>query len=448
MKNKLLASIWIISATFTSGQIFSPNPNQALIGGAAGYTWIDGKPYYSIHLFPEISFAKFGIGFDLNLDFDYNGKIRSENFDETSDYLSLIRYVRYGQKKDPFYARLGALDFATIGHGSIMYLYNNTPSFDSRKIGMELDIDFDLYGVESVYSTFAESGIIGLRFFTRPLLTTELATVPVIGAFEIGATYSNDFNKNAGVTEVSFDAVKDKYKTIEDLGPTQIIGFDFSLPLLRTSAVNSDIYFDYAEILGFGNGRSAGILFDFYGIGIVDIRTKFERRFNGINYIPTYFNYFYELERFQIDPKTNTVNSKIQLLKNGIDIGNSYYGELLFSVLNTFYIFGSYQRFDENPSDGALSLRTEIAPQNASFVARGGYDKIDIKSESDLFALDNRSFLFAELGYKFNAYVLVSMVYNWTFTPVRDVENNFIRYKPQRKIEPRISFIYPFNLRW
>ncbi len=445
MKNKLFIIIWLTFSVLTSAQIFRPNPNEGFIGGAAGLTWIDNEPYYSVHLFPEVAFAKFGIGLDLNLDFDKNGKLRYENFNETSDYLSLIRYVRYGQKNDPFYIRLGSLDFATIGHGSIMYLYNNSPSFDSRKIGLEFDLDFDYYGVESVYSTFAESGIIGFRTFTRPLLATELAEIPIIGAFEIGATYLTDFNKNAGVVEVNYDPIKEEYKSVEDLGATEIIGFDFSLPLLRTSVVNSDIYYDYAEILNFGNGRSAGIILDFYGLGLVDVRTKLERRWNGVNYLPAYFNSFYELERFQINQSSHSVASKIQTLKNGIKVGDGYYGELLISVINSFFVFGSYQRYDENPKSGSLNLRTEISPQNGLFVARVGYDKVHIEDEKDLFTLDNRSYLFAELGYKLNPYVLVSMVYNWTFAPVRDGNNNFIRYKPQKKIEPRISFIYPLN---
>lgn len=33
-------------------------------------TWIDGKPHYRIGFRPEISFSDFGVGLDLNLDFD------------------------------------------------------------------------------------------------------------------------------------------------------------------------------------------------------------------------------------------------------------------------------------------------------------------------------------------------------------------------------------------
>jgi hypothetical protein len=42
-------------------------------------------------------------------------------------------------------------------------------------------------------------------------------------------------------------------------------------------------------------------------------------------------------------------------------------------------------------------------------------------------------------------YILVSIIYNWTFAPVRDDNRNIISYEPQKRIEPRISFIYPFR---
>jgi hypothetical protein len=42
-------------------------------------------------------------------------------------------------------------------------------------------------------------------------------------------------------------------------------------------------------------------------------------------------------------------------------------------------------------------------------------------------------------------YLLISMLYSWTFSPVRDADDNVISYKTQKRVEPRVSFIYPFN---
>jgi hypothetical protein len=348
-------------------------------------------------------------------------------------------------KNDPFYARLGALDYATLGHGSIMYLYNNRPSFDSRKIGLEFDVDFNTFGFESVYGSFGEAGVAGLRGYLRPLLMTTLADVPIIGKLELGASYVSDFNKYAGVTSGSIDSQTEKFNAANDEGSLSVVGFDIGLPIIRSGVFGFDLYFDYAKIIDYGSGTALGGIFSLNGLGLVDARAKLERRFNGDNYIPSYFNSFYELDRFQFDQKTNVVTSKIQTLQNIGKVGDGYYGELLIRILGTFDILGSYQRLDDHPESGIFHASTEIAPEGFPYLARAGYDKINIRDEKDLFTLDDRSYLFAELGYKPWPYILVSMVYNWTFTPIRDADDQIVDYKPQKKIEPRVSFVYPIN---
>lgn len=62
-----------------------------------------------------------------------------------------------------------------------------------------------------------------------------------------------------------------------------------------------------------------------------------------------------------------------------------------------------------------------------------------------MFTLDDRSYLYAEVGYKPYPYLLVSMVYSWMFTPVRDADDKITGYAPQKKIEPRVSLVYPLN---
>ena len=444
-KLRLIIFIVAFSAAL-SAQFNEPRANEAIIGGGFGVTWIDNQPFYSFRFFPEIGFANFGVGLDLNLQISPEGKLRKENFNEFSDYLSIIRYVRYGQKRDPVYARLGALDYATLGHGTIMYLYNNSPSFDARKTGLEFDVDFSQFGFESIYSNFGQAGIIGIRGYVRPLKFTTAGSIPVIGGIELGATFAGDFNENAGVVSGSYLQQEDKFKVTDDKGSLDIIGFDIGLPVLRASVLNLDLYYDVNKIINFGSGSALGAIFDFHGLGLVDVRAKFERRFNGDGYLPSYFNALYEIERFKLNKSTGELSSKIQILNSNFHSGDGFYGELLVSVVNTFHVLGSYQRLDDYPQSGILHLSTDISPEGSSYVLRAGYDKTGIIDEKDLFKLDDRSYLFVETGYKPLPYIIVSIVYNWTFTPERDADDNITGYKPQKKIEPRISFVYPFDI--
>lgn len=422
-----------------------PRPGEGQFEGGLGLNWIDGELHYRVNLRPEISFANFGAGLDLNLDFDSKGKIRKENFNEFSDYLSIIRYVRYGMKRDPLYARLGALDYHTIGHGTIMYRYNNSPSFDSRKIGFVLDVDFGNFGFESIYSTFGEAGIVGLRGYTRPLKFTSAANIPVISNLEIGATLVSDLNQKSGIVSAYYDPSTFQPVNVTDAGRLTIIGFDVGLPVISSSLAEVMLYFDVNKIIDFGTGVATGVKVDLNGLGVVSASAKLERRFNGNQYIPAYFNSFYEIERFRID-KSGIALTKAGMLAKATDQSDGFYGELGVNVLGLFDILGSYQRLDKFPKSGILNLWTQIAPEDAPFLLRAGYDKINIQDEKDLFTLDERSYLFFEVGYKPVSYLLVSMVYHWTFTPLRDKDDNIIGFEPQKRIEPRVSFIFPFNL--
>jgi hypothetical protein len=435
----------IVISSHTFSQWGYPRDNTGELTGGLGLNWIDGQPFYSILFNPELSYANFGVGLDFRLDIDSRGNLRKENFNDASDFLSIIRYLRYGLKNDPIFIKLGALDYYTLGHGSIMYLYNNSPTYDVRKIGLVFDIDFGYFGFESIYSRFGEAGVAGLRGYVRPLQFTSAADIPILGNLEVGLTYAGDFNENAGLITGVYDKAQRKLNVTKDEGTISIVGVDLGLPIVQGSMANLTLYVDYANILGFGGGTATGAILNFNPLGLVSGSVKLERRFNGDKYLPSYFNSLYEIERFRLDTAAGSFVSKAQLLENATDIGNGFYGELGVNFLGLFNVLGSYQRLDKHPTSGILHLGTEIAPEGFPLLARAGYDKVNIIDEADLFKLDDRSYLFTELGYKPYPFMIVSLVYNWTFTPLRDKDDNVIDFKPQKRIEPRVYFVYPFN---
>ncbi len=447
MKKLYILLTVIIFSSFSFSQFNQyPRPGQGQFTGGAGITWIDGQPNYTIALQPEVSFANFGVGLDLRLTFDPNGNLRKESFNSFSDYLSIIRYVRYGLKNDPVYIKLGALDYYTLGHGSIMYLYNNSPSFDNRKIGLVTDIDFGDFGFESIYSSFGEAGVVGIRGYVRPLHYTSWRDIPIISNLELGLTYAGDFNGNAGIIAGHYNNITNKFEATTDDGSINIVGFDIGLPVISGSFADVTLYYDFNKIIDFGHGAATGIIAQFNPLGFVQATAKLERRFNGDHYIPSYFNSFYEIERFKvIDKTTGSFTSKAALLDGLVNNDDGWYGELGVNALGLLNIIGSYQRLDKTPNSGILHLQSEIAPEEAPFVLRAGYDKINIRNEKDLFTLDDRSYLFTEVGYKPYPFMVVSLVYNWTFTPVRDADDNIVGYEPQKRIEPRVYFVVPFS---
>ncbi len=455
MKKYVVLLAFLLSVSGFAQYENYPIPGKGNLNGGLGLNWIDGQLYYRFHFMPEVSFANFGVGLDLNIDIDKNGNIRKEDFNTLSDYLSIIRYVRYGLKHDPVYIKLGALDYYNLGHGSIMYQYNNSPSIDNRKIGLITDIDFGEFGFESIYSTFAEAGVVAVRGYVRPLKFSSLADVPIINNLEVGGTYAADFNKYSGVVFQTvyvsslrvppYPIPPIPVTTSEDKGRLQIVGLDLGLPIIKSSMLNLQLYVDYAKIINFGSGVATGIMVDVNGLGILNASAKLERRFNNAQYIPSYFNSLYEVERYRIDTVNQTYSSKASLLSSITNPDNGYFGELDLHFLGLLDIIGSYQRLDKTPNSGILHLVANVSTEGMPVVVRAGYDKINIGAESQIFKVDDNSFMYFELGYKPLPYIIVSMLYNWTFTPIRDSNNNVIDYQPQKRIEPRISFVYPIS---
>ncbi len=445
MRIKIFGILFLLSFQFLQSQGLRDMKDNNQFTGGLGLSWINGEPYYLFNLSPDISFGKFGIGLDVNFRIDRNGNLRNEDFNSFSDYLSLIKYVRYGQKRDPFYIRVGGLDRAILGQGNIVYYYNNRASYDNRKIGIELDIDFGQFGFESVYGDLSGKGLFGMRGYTRPLQFTELGKIPVIGKLEVGGTFATDLNDYAGVTNAMIDPATRSMKILSDEGNISIVGLDALLPLIRSKIINVDLYSNFTKILKFGSGATIGAGFSFNGLGIVTLDMKFERWFNGDEFIPRYFNQFYEVNRLRVDSTTGFLGSRAAELKASKSLGNSYFGELLIGVLNFVQIYGSYSRYDKISKSGILRLETDLSPKTASYVFRAYYDKVGIKDEKDIFTLDERSILTAEAGYKPISYLLVSFVYQWTFSPVYDVNDKVVGYKTQKRIEPRVSLVFPLN---
>jgi hypothetical protein len=405
-----------------------PNAAAAMMGKSGGSlpmgmgaTFIDGETYYLINIAPEVAFGKLGIGLDLNLRFNTQGKLRAGDYSKFEDYLRIIRYVRWAQKGDPFYIRVGQLDYSLLGHGSIIYNYRNSASYDMRRTGIELDLNTEKYGFESMYSDLTGRGLLGLRGYAKPLKFTSLATVPVISNFEVGVSYARDLNQYADYTHV------DSSRT-----GLSIYGFDLSLPILSYSFLKSSLYYDFAQIANYGHGSTAGINMSFSGMGILSIKGKYEYRFNGANYIPAYFNALYEHDRFL------NGRSKSDALWF-VDANQGYYGELIISILNTINIVAGYQAPVNIKNQGVLHAELQL-PAIPGIIVRGAFDKTGI---GRVFEPDN-SILSAEVGYKPMKYLLVSMLFQRTFSD-RDRDGNPLgTFVSQDRVEPKVSFVYDF----
>lgn len=443
----------IIAITFISvSSLFAQNyprpllaPGESQIEGGLGISWINenGKtvPYYMIGVMPDLQFGKLGIGLDLTMRISTNtGKIRKSDWSGGA-YRKIIRYISWGQMGDPVYAKVGQMDMTTIGHGFIVYDYNNSPSYDNRTIGAELGLDFNKFGFQTLYDNFNQPGIMGGRAFIRPLRFTALGEIPVIGGFEVGATYVTDQNPNSGIvyretTAFPLNGLGGGTTYIPyNTGKLSEYGFDAGLPVLRIPFADADLYYDYAQINHFGHGSAAGVLVNFNSLGLAKASIKLEHQWIGHQFIPEYFNQFYELNRY-VPNDTGYFSQATQLANT--PGGQGWYGQITLAVLQQFQIVGGYRGIDHDPNGGLLHLETRFPSLVPMIAFSAGYDRWGIQSFKDAFQLDKRSLLYAFFGYKPYPFMTVGFNYYWTFIPVSG------GYEVQKRIEPRVMFNFSF----
>ena len=108
-------------------------------GLGLGSVTLDGTVYYQVALRPEFSIGKVGIGLDLVGYMDGQGNFRKDEWDEPSDYLDKIYYLRYGTDQDPFFLQIGGMPQVQYGFGGLMNSYSNLTEYPQvRRVGFEI----------------------------------------------------------------------------------------------------------------------------------------------------------------------------------------------------------------------------------------------------------------------------------------------------------------------
>jgi len=420
--------------------------DHSSLDAGVGMTWIGGKSYYGLTLHPDLSIGKFGIG--LNVDLLLNtksGKIRKIDWNSGYDYARIIRYIRWGRKGDNFYTRVGTLDRARIGHGSLLNYYHNHIDYDNRKIGLVLDADFGRFGFETMASNLGRMELLGGRFYLRPIYNSK---IPILKNFAVGASYVTDIDPDQHVA------------TTQD--GMQAYSVDVELPLIKTSFWNVLLYADHAQLVDYGNGQSIGIgtEIDLLG-GFLTLGANYERRFMSKEYTPNYFGPFYEVMRYTtttdlithftaLGGDTNSIpdaianaagnplRAKQELLPMLNTSRRGWFGGLSFDFLHLVKMIGTYQKIDGIDKSGMMHLEARLSHSIPIIAAEASYDKWGINSFNDVTTLDYRSVARVGLGYKIKPYLLLYLDYIWNFE--WDEANK--QYKPQERFQPRVVFRY------
>ncbi|MCD6100906.1 MAG: FecR domain-containing protein [Candidatus Marinimicrobia bacterium] len=198
------------------------------IGLGLGSVTIDNQIYNQVALRPEMRFGKIGVGLDLVFYFDQNGKLRKNEWDEFSDYLDKIYYLRYGTTQDPFFIKIGALDNVTLGYGILLNGYSNTTEYPQvRKVGLYTGFRMGNIGIEGFVANIKEVFGPGLMAGRVTYRLSEKLPLTFGGTLVIdGNQYSGMKDTDRDGVPDAFDAFPDKKFTLPDYYPVNAYGFN------------------------------------------------------------------------------------------------------------------------------------------------------------------------------------------------------------------------------
>jgi hypothetical protein len=374
-------------ATQAQSSNATPSLNQQVMAGV-GFSQIEGDSYVLLNIGYEFSWDKIGLGVQLPLNLlvscnDDNGcddkvwnKIRKADWDEFSDYLTIIRYFRYGQKFDEsnmFYARFGELGASYIGHATIVSNFLNSISWNSFKPGLQFDVYTPWGGIETITDDISSPGLMGTRLFVRPL-TFVFGTESYFSNFALGTSFIGDRKAKSQIIATNEGDPTFKYESL------MFYSFDMEFRVFKNKYFTVVPYMDFNFISDLGNGYHFGIDTRLHiPLTGAYFRFKPEYRVLGDKYMPTYFNSMYLVsnDAFKYD------QLKAEKAKNGYYMELGYDQYLLNSLL--FNIKGTFEDY-EGKNNSSILLFASV-PLLDSFNFSAIYSKVGFDAFSDAFDL-------------------------------------------------------------
>jgi len=365
----------------------------------------DQKIYNRLALQPELTIGKFGFGLNLEFYFDENSNLRKEDW-SWSKAIEKVWYARYGHKYEPVYIYLGGFKDVTLGHGLVIAHYTNMLRYpDIKKVGFEWDLDLGTHGFESFFSNLVRAEIYGGRAYYRPFYNSYLPLLPRLG---LGFTCVCDQDPDV------------KRSTKDD--QVTVFGADLDIPLLEHPVISILSYVDFAQMslgkrytryetppaLDGGQGWALG----FMGGILAGISYRLEFRRLQQNFIPSYFDSYYEVDR-QEDKA-----SKIPGTRSPIKIGP--YVELAYDILNKVTLLASFESYNHDPTGIYPHVRAIVRVHPSllmnKFSLLFSYDKRNADTWEDLIRVKGpNTILTAEVGYLVDPHIVLAVIYRQTF---------------------------------
>ncbi|MBP47574.1 MAG: hypothetical protein CMH53_06530, partial [Myxococcales bacterium] len=326
-----------------------------------------GEVYYAL-IRPEINYTRELIGRELSLSFaiplrvefldtrpdgrfNNAGSIRSQDWDEATDFAQVLRYINFGGKEEHFYLDINQFKASSIGHGTVLKRYNPNLDLNRRRVSAELDAFGDFGGFEAYINDVTSPTVMGALVFFKPLSLINRKNY-FLRSFSIGATFTADVNaplrNRLDSQDVDNDGRRDNELLIDQKSfqpvyvASKVVSYGTSveMKLIDTENVDWKTYFDLSFLESgvptddplnptYSNiptrairskGLSWGHLLrmNFMRRGphqdpFHALRVRLELRRFDRNYLPSYFDTLYEVQRIQYLSGQNSSGNSVDL---------------------------------------------------------------------------------------------------------------------------------------
>ncbi len=414
------------------------------------------KTFFSNVLLPDFSYGPWTAGLMVKLRLNRDG-FRDEDYDSTNDILSILRFVQYNEKDDPgYYARLGDLEDVRMGYGQIFNEYHNTVSLDDPKRGVIIDNNTGTFQFETTWSNLIAPEVFGLRGAYRPFLQTRTDRFQHL---IFGVSLAGDFDDDGGfVNTASPGTVFIPEQTVfagleaEDDGSIVMVSLDAGLPIATSVTEELLAYTTFTKMMGYGSGLSFGLR----GTRNLEngrLEGWLEQRILGKEYLPSYFDALYELERIREGSISDAgvefgddvliLQSKRNRLAGIDDVRLGSHMAFSWRSRPTWRVQAHYDHIWNQAESGWLHVDVRARAPDLPYQIRFIFDRVNVGALDDIFSGPGRDMLLRlELAYQVWDYVMLGFKFKQSFESFEQ-GGRIVGQRKRTRVQPNFVLVIP-----
>jgi hypothetical protein len=354
------------------------------------------------------------------------GAFRDQDWDEVSDYAQVLRFLRFGGKESHFFLDVNSFSANTVGHGVLLKRYNPNLNLNTTQVSLQLDAFSDYVGGETYLNNITGPSVMGVLLFLKPLSIIDRDNF-FLRSFSLGFTVVGDVNAPMRNRLDVYD-VDDDGRRLTEIQINQstfqpeyhgmgVIGYglDLEFKLVDTRELDWKMYFDqsfletgvpvgdeakadgtpYTQAIRSGGFTWGNLFRTNLGTKTVHaLRFRTEYRNYDPNYLPSYFDTLYEIQRVQY---FNGLHERERDLENDTKLQRVLGRSILEDRIHGVYMEGSWRigntfalslglEWNDRTPDNSLYLHAEV-PRMGNWSFMASYQHRGAKDFGDIFNL-------------------------------------------------------------